>query len=590
MSIQTKRTMAQLNALYHPTLMELITTEGETHTFARDAVNRQVFWHTDDDFVESLIFSTRSWIRADGSTSNTPKELKRMITSARKKGFGDNYIDGQKEFLKPKTKSKNSEADILLEIVLSENTEFFYDHIKRGFVSIRTAEGGKLNFLLDSSQAEASFRTWYYTKTGKGFSKGTLETVLATLTAKALNEGNQEKVFIRIGRANEAVYIDLGNTTGKVVEITKDGYRMTYDCPVKFFRPVGFRELPEPTSGGKLKDLQELLNVDDNNFTIIIAFLLNCLRPDGPYMCLILKGEQGSGKSVISHIIKSIIDPHAASRLRLPKNEEMAMIHALESFLLLYDNVSYISGDMSDVLCLFATGGGVILRTLYKNSEPRIFTVCTPFILNSITDSVQQTDLMERAMPLWLQSMPVGKRRTEAEIFDKFEEILPGILDALYKSVACAISNYPTVPVPFNMRMADSVRWIIAAEPATNFPEGAFLRVLEHGQKELMIGRVINDPLVGNLLKILEHGPFDGMVGQLYQRLESMKEYHDKSFPKSAANFSKLLDRLKPALAKAGIHIEFGERINRGRPIKVWLEEDGMIVNPAGGVKTNEKF
>ena len=49
-----------------------------------------------------------------------------------------------------------------------------------------------------------------------------------------------------------------------------------------------------------------------NDFVLIVAWLLAALRPLGPYPLLAISGEQGSAKTVLSKLLKALIDPNAA--------------------------------------------------------------------------------------------------------------------------------------------------------------------------------------------------------------------------------------------------------------------------------------
>ena len=50
-------------------------------------------------------------------------------------------------------------------------------------------------------------------------------------------------------------------------------------------------------SDESLVRLKEFLGLDDHNYRLLFAFLINALKPQGPYFILLVEGEQGSGKS-----------------------------------------------------------------------------------------------------------------------------------------------------------------------------------------------------------------------------------------------------------------------------------------------------
>jgi hypothetical protein len=206
--------------------------------------------------------------------------------------------------------------------------------------------------------------------------------------------------------------------------------------------------------------LQSLLGLEDTAFYLFIGFLVNALKPSGPYMALLVEGEQGSGKSFLCHVGKMLIDPNEVSKLRLPDNERDLMIQAKQYRLLVYDNASGMRPEMSDVFCTLATGGGLSVRKLYTDDELQAFSYSRPFVMNGIAGYEKRPDLLERAIPLRLRSMPQAGRKTEGELLAEFERMRPAILGVLYDAVACALKDHGTVRTPIGFRMADAARWL----------------------------------------------------------------------------------------------------------------------------------
>ena len=193
-------------------------------------------------------------------------------------------------------------------------------------------------------------------------------------------------------------------------------------------------------------------------------------------MCLLIDGEQGSGKSLLSDLLKRIIDPNAVKKLRLPKSEHDLMIQASENKLLAFDNASGVKADISDALCSLATGGGFSTRRYYTDNQSRTFTLCRPFIINGIGEFANRPDLLERAISLSLPSMPEESRKEEREIMADFEGMLPGLLGRLFDLVACGLANLGTAKPATGLRMADAARWIEACEKGTGLAKGTLVR------------------------------------------------------------------------------------------------------------------
>jgi hypothetical protein len=99
-------------------------------------------------------------------------------------------------------------------------------------------------------------------------------------------------------------------------------------CPRQ---PAGRLPLPVPQQGGSIESLNSFLNLASrDDFVLIVAWLLAALRSGGPYPLLALSGEQGSAKTVLSKLLKALIDPNAATVRSLSREERELMIAATE--------------------------------------------------------------------------------------------------------------------------------------------------------------------------------------------------------------------------------------------------------------------
>jgi hypothetical protein len=60
----------------------------------------------------------------------------------------------------------------------------------------------------------------------------------------------------------------------------------------------------------------------------LVAWLLATLRSGGSHPLLAVAGEQGSAKTVLSKLLKGLIDPHVAPARALARDErELMIIH-----------------------------------------------------------------------------------------------------------------------------------------------------------------------------------------------------------------------------------------------------------------------
>ena len=109
-----------------------------------------------------------------------------------------------------------------------------------------------------------------------------MQTALAVIEAKAVFEGDEHDISVRVGAHNDRVYVDLRDDRWRAIEISADGWRIVDEPPVRFCRTGGMRPLPEPQRGGSIDTLRPLINVkDDRDFLLIIAWLLAALARAG---------------------------------------------------------------------------------------------------------------------------------------------------------------------------------------------------------------------------------------------------------------------------------------------------------------------
>lgn len=412
-----------LKTLIASSYIETILTGQSTHD-AGVALVAQLVRHASDEEIIALFRA----LLPVGYNGDSLIELPGWISSAREKGFDQVDEEGDKV------------TDHVLRLAEKTGLTLFHDR-DIAFATV-LKNGGKLTYPVTSHAFSLWLRYQAYTQLRTTIGSTIINDVCRTLEAKALFEGEQHDVAIRVAGKDQAVEIDLGYDDGRIVRITPIGWQETLDSQLRFYRASGFDPLPAPARGGNLQTLRRLLGLDGESFILFLAFLINALKPSGPYLLLIVEGEQGSGKSFLCAVAKMLIDPNRVQRLRMPENERDLMLQAREYRLLVFDNASRINPDMSDFLCSLATGSAIAVRRLYTNDELHATAHCRPFIINGITGYARRPDLLERAIPLKLKPMPEGDRKLEEEMWAEFDRIKPSVLAALYDAVEQSAAGF----------------------------------------------------------------------------------------------------------------------------------------------------
>ena len=283
------------------------------------------------------------------------------------------------------------------------------------------------------------FKRWiarrFYELTDGAPNSEALQAALNVIEARAHFDAPQMDVHIRVAGHDGTLYIDLADDAWRAVEIDEGGWRVVENPPVRFRRATGMQPLPTPAAGGFVEILRPFLNVGDDDFVLVVAWALAVLRNRGPYPVIVLSGEQGSAKSTVSAILRSLLDPNSAPLRALPREERDLFIAAKNSHVLAFDNVSGLQPWISDTLCRLSTGGGFAVRQLYTDQDEVLFDAVRPVILNGIEDIAARPDLADRAIFLTLESIPEERRRPEAELWAAFETERPRILGALLDAV-----------------------------------------------------------------------------------------------------------------------------------------------------------
>jgi putative DNA primase/helicase len=163
--------------------------------------------------------------------------------------------------------------------------------------------------------ASAAFKKFlsyqHYQDTGKMLSQSALDDQRRTYEGQALYDGEAHPVFNRIGTLGRTLYVDIGDVSWKAIAINSEGWQVIDHPPARFTRARSMQPLPIPAmSGGDINLLRPFLNTaNEADFQMLVAWLIGCFHPKGPYPILILNGEQGSTKSTTARVLRNLIDP-----------------------------------------------------------------------------------------------------------------------------------------------------------------------------------------------------------------------------------------------------------------------------------------
>jgi len=411
------------------------------------------------------------------------------------------------------------------------------------------------------------FKLWlnrgFYEQNGTPPASQALSDALATLEARALFEGPEHAVCVRVADYDGAYWLDLGDADHQAVRIDDTGWQVVADPPVRLLRPRGLLPLPSPVVGGSLEDLRKLLNLPDElSWALALAWLVAAIRPSGPYPILIVNGEQGSGKSSFCRLLRAIIDPNTAPLRAEPREARDLMIAAVNAHVLGFDNLSGVLPWLADGLCRLATGGGFATRELYSDDQERIFDATRPIILNGIDELSGRPDLLDRAIILTLPTISPGERRTERELLRQFDRVRPGVLGALLTAVSRGMRELQRVTLTELPRMADFAMWAVACESGLGLRAGSFMSAYT-SNCEASDALALESSMIGPAVVGLMHSRHD-WTGTARELLSELETHHSDErtrrsphWPKPPRKLGGDLRRIAPNLRAAGIGVAF---------------------------------
>jgi hypothetical protein len=412
-------------------------------------------------------------------------------------------------------------------------------------------EGPKVVFMLRGGKGSlrARLARQYFEQYGKAPAQQALADALLVVEGIA-QDGDEERLHMRVARHDGDVWVDLGDQTGQAVRITADGWTVELEAPVAFKRSALTAPLPVPERGGSLEELWRWTNLDVEDRPLVAAWLVAALMADIPHPVLAAVAEQGSGKTTSVKVLVAAVDPSPVPARKPPKDGESWVTAAAGSWIVAIDNVSDIPSWLSDSLCRAVTGDGDVRRRLYTDGDLHVFAFRRCIILNAIDLGTLRGDLADRILPIHIPRIPDDRRFDEEDLWPAWEASRPAVFGALCDLAASVIQVLPSVRLESKPRMADFAR-VLAAVDRVQGTDG-LARYLEK-QKSLagdsLEGDAFVDAMESNIATT-----FSGTSAELLALVTPGDDgwRAPKGWPGNARAVTTLLHRQAPVLRKVG--------------------------------------
>jgi hypothetical protein len=448
-------------------------------------------------------------------------------------------------------------AEELYEFGVSDSGETF-GVPRSGPKVVRMLRGGKTSLRGQLSRE-------YFRRTGKAAPQQALADALLVVEGIA-QDTEEQTLYLRVARHEGALWLDLGDATGRAVRIARDGWSVENRAPVLFKRTALNSTLPEPVSGGTLADLWDWLNVTPNDRPLVAAWLVAVLSCDIPHPVLGLFGEQGTGKSTAEKVLVSLLDPSPVPLRKPPRDADSWVTAAAGSWVVGLDNLSDIPPWLSDSMCRAVTGDGDVRRRLYTDGDLAVFAYRRCMVINGIDVGAMRGDLAERMLPINLDTITEDKRREEDDLWPAWKQAHPRLLGALLDLIAGVAGVLPSVRLERKPRMADFAR-ILAAVDTVLGTQGLQRYLAKQG--EVAADSLTGDPFVVTMKDVISD-TFTGTAADLLARVTPADEKWraPKGWPGTSRHVTQLLKRQAPPMRKAGWHVEHDDGANHDKVIR----------------------
>lgn len=403
---------------------------------------------------------------------------------------------------------------------------------------------------------------------GQMLGKADIKTVITSIDSLGTFRGKEVDIYLRIAEIDDKILVDLCNNKRQVLEISKDGFKVLDESPVLFKQFPDMAELPipkldKPMDYLKLGDYLNIKNLEDLN--MIVSYLLASFRPEIPKPILNLTGEAGTGKSMNTRLIRQLIDPAIKKDLLKKEIDDKELpVAANSQYLLAFDNLSGISKEGSDLLCVVSTGGTMTKKKLYTDTDEIIVDMKKTVILNGIDDIAKRPDLMSRTIFIETPKLANEKKKTESEIWKDFRKDLPYILGSLVNAVSAGLKNKGNDKTAYP-RMQDYGRFIADCSKALGWEKGYWQDIYIKNQGAGVEQSITSDPFASALVEMMEELKVDdlyewtGTSSELLERLSSHLPAEETAYNRAWPKYNQVKSRLRriaPLLDNRGISWE----------------------------------
>jgi hypothetical protein len=463
----------------------------------------------------------------------------------------------------------NKPVILTLELV-KEKCVFFHSQApdSKGYVSIPTSQSIFKNVPVVSEAFENWFIGEYYSVSGEGLTKDSVNQVLATAKAIATHGSPQEFVSTkRVYPHLDRHFLYLGDEDQTVIEYSAKGWWVCLDSPVRFIADDHRGALPVPAKDGSIDKLWDFVRiVDISDRLLVLIFLVKLLFPGNTELLLCLSGYAGSGKTTAARFLRELIDPFLYGSVlgEIPDSKDELAIHCMKRCVVVIDNVSDIGKRMSDRLCRMLTGDGFTKRKLHTDLDEIALDCKSPLMMTAIGQVVTKSDLLQRTLAVELPTINDENRGSEKGLEDEFIKYHPRLLGGLLTLACEALAIKEKTECQTYARFTEFAHLGESVQAASKYPDNTLKNRLEQGVRTAH-NLTIESSVVGSTLRswIADLKKWDGSPTDLLNCLKSHAKKSDSSrtLPNLPNKLTSELRMIEQALNQEGIEINYKRKI-----------------------------
>lgn len=455
-------------------------------------------------------------------------------------------------------KDLNQADKIVLIVKNNPSIVLFHTDLDEAFI-LFPVEGHKEYWPCKSKKVKLWLVREYWNRYKTAPNSDAINTALNIIEGGAIFEGKKYELSNRVAYHNGDIIYCLTNENWEAVRISRQGWKLEKDPPILFRRYSHQQSQITPDGKTDLWGLFKYVNIKrEDHKLLLLVWLIACFIPDFPHPILYFHGPQGSAKTTAAKIFRGLIDPSKIEVADFPKDTKELVQMLSHHWCLIFDNVTHISHELSDLLCRAVSGAGFSKRELYSDDSDIIYSFRRCIGINGINLPPLKPDLLERSILLELERVSQTERKQEQDMLQEFERELPSFLGAIFTTLSEALSIRNTVRASDLPRMADFTLWGCAIAEALGLNKSQFLKAYTENIN-LQHDEVINSNIEASFILdfMADKKEWVGSPTDLFHRMtEAFSDDRRIWLPKSPSALSRRLIELKTNLEEAGVIVD----------------------------------